>query len=56
MAKSLVTLLYQNGCLSIENKDILFGDLFSALLNEAFTCQFAHRKRGYYAHEPPLRQ
>lgn len=47
--KALVTLLHQNGCLSIEKIQTLFSDLFSAPLNEAtiLQCQHsAHNKLG----------
>lgn len=40
--KALVTLLHQNGCLSVEKIQTLFNDLFSAPLNEATILQCQH--------------
>jgi transposase len=40
--KALVTLLHQNGCLSVEKIQTLFSDLFSAPLNEATILQCQH--------------
>lgn len=40
--RALVTLLHQNGCLSVEKIQTLFNDLFSAPLNEATILQCQH--------------
>lgn len=45
--KSLVTLLHQRGCMSVAKIKELFGDLFSAPLNEATILQCQHTA---YAH------
>lgn len=44
--KALVSLLHQNGCLSVEKIQTLFNDLFSAPLNEATILQCQHTAHG----------
>lgn len=49
--KALVTLLHQRGCMSVSKIKALFGDLFSAPINEATILQCQHTAHGYLAQE-----
>ena len=49
--RALVTLLHQRGCMSVSKIKALFGDLFSAPINEATILQSQHTAYAYLAQE-----